>query len=461
VWLFSGLLLALLAVLVFRTLTAPASQLLRHWHRNAPVELTAAELSTMSWSAYRAHESALVAAVDAELADHIEARDAHLANRYAAVSPMHRSHLATDWNRSFELQPDGEPRGYVVLLHGLTDSPYSVRQLALFYRSQGFVALAPRLPGHGTVPAGLAAARWEQWLAAGHVALRDVQRRNHNALPVHLVGYSNGAALALMATLDLADGRALPAVDRLVLISPMIGVGKLGRFAGIFGWPSILPSFAGAAWIDVLPEYNPFKYNSFPVNGARQSSQLTRVLASRLASFDREQLPPILAFQSLADDTVSTQAVVDLFSTLGRKHELVLIDIDRSQLVDGLLSDSLPPAKRWIDSGDYVATVLSNGASGDGRLIEHRREAGRWVERATEWRYPFGVYSLSHIALPFPCDDPLYGLTPRSDEQVGIGLGALAVRGERGLLLVSQDDLTRMKCNPFFDDLLRRLQSRL
>src|SRR3546814_16763025 len=60
------------------------------------------------------------------------------------------------WNRSSVLVPEGAPVGAAVLLHGLTDSPYSLRHIARRYRAHGYVSVAIRLAGHGTVPAGLA-----------------------------------------------------------------------------------------------------------------------------------------------------------------------------------------------------------------------------------------------------------------------------------------------------------------
>ena len=42
-----------------------------------------------------------------------------------------------DWNRSYIMEPDGPPLGAVVLLHGLTDSPYSLRHIAERYRDHG------------------------------------------------------------------------------------------------------------------------------------------------------------------------------------------------------------------------------------------------------------------------------------------------------------------------------------
>ena len=51
--------------------------------------------------------------------------------------------------------------------------------------------------------------------------------------------------------------------------------------------------------------------------------------------------------------------------------------------------------------------------------------------------YPPDIYSLSHVALPFPMSDSLYGLFPDNSEDFGINLGAMASRGERGALIIS------------------------
>src|SRR5262249_30918279 len=229
-----------------------------------------------------------------------------------------------------------------VLLHGLTDSPYSIRHVAQPYRAAGWVAVAIRLPGHGTVPGGLTDVEWEDWRAATRLAVREATRRTGPALPLHLVGYSNGGALALQYALDAVDDATLARPERVVLISPMIGITRFARFAGIAGWPAIFPAFAKAAWLSVLPEFNPFKYNSFPINGARQTDRLTAVLQEQILRLGREnrldRLPPVLTFQSVVDFTVSTRAIADaLYQRLPPNgSELVLFDINRASKFDTL-----------------------------------------------------------------------------------------------------------------------------
>jgi alpha-beta hydrolase superfamily lysophospholipase len=111
-----------------------------------------------------------------------------------------------------------------------------------------------------------------------------------------------------------------------VLISPMIGITAFARFAGVFGWPAVFPAFANASWLGIVPEFNPFKYNSFPIDGARQSSLLTRDLQAQINRLARAnalaELPPILTFQSVVDFTVSTRAIVTaLYNNLPAKWQ--------------------------------------------------------------------------------------------------------------------------------------------
>ncbi len=464
-----GLILAgALIFLGLRVYTSQQGPPLEVWHTFVPDELSASKIDGADWDAYLKAEDALFNEVDSEVTTRLDDEEKVPANRYFEGSPVYPGHFAHDWNRSYIFEPIGTPVGAVVLLHGLTDSPYSVRHVAELYRERGFVAIAPRLPGHGTVPAGLAKATWEDWMAATRLAVREARRRVGSDAPLHLVGYSNGGALAVKFALDAIDDPGLSRVDRVVLLSPMIGLTELARFAGLAGLPAVFPAFAKAAWLSILPEFNPFKYNSFPVNAARQSSLLTRTLQPRIARLAGEgrlaDLPPILTFQSVTDFTVSTRAIVDALYTVlpANGSELVLFDLNRSSkfgplLRPGLeasLANLLPDAPR-----QFRTAVIANASSGAPEMVERTVEAGAATEevRPLTLTYPSEVFSLSHIALPFPIDDGLYGMTPDPAEDFGVQLGAIALRGERGTLVTSIDALTRMSSNPFFPYVLERI----
>ena len=460
---------SLVTVLAVRAYDAHRAPDLQPWHTFVPDELSRKELAKADWDAYLAAEDAVFAQVREQVTERLEPEDQTPSNRYFKGSPIYPGRFETDWNRSYVLEPAGRPRGAVVFLHGLTDSPYSLRHLARRYRDLGFVAVAPRMPAHGTVPAALTEVEWEDWSEATRLAVREARRRAGPDVPLHIVGFSNGGALAMKYALDALGDERLEQADRIVLIAPMIGITSFARFAGVFGWPAVLPAFSKAAWLGVVPEFNPFKYNSFPVNGARQSSLLTRALQQRLNQYAREgrldELPPVQTFQSVVDFTVSTRAIVTaLYANLpANGSELVLFDFNRSGELgllirpgmSTLLTRILPKPPR-----NFRTTVITNASPGSDEVVERVTEAGSTAEqvRPLGLRYPFGVYSLSHLALTFPLSDPLYGMQPDDSEDFGVQLGTLAIRGERGLLIVSQDSLTRIASNPFFPYLLERVE---
>jgi alpha-beta hydrolase superfamily lysophospholipase len=441
------------------------------WHTVVPEEMSARGIDQADWRAYLDHEEKLFARVREEVVRTMPAGSGTLPlNRYYRGSLIDPAGFHHDWNRSYVLTPPAKPVGAVVLLHGLTDSPYSLRHIARRYQERGFVAIGIRMPGHGTVPAGLSDIDWESWMAATRLAVREARRQAGPDTPLHLVGFSNGGALAMKYALDALEQPELAGPDRLVLLSPMIGITRFARMAGLAGLPAMLPAFAKAAWLDVMPEFNPFKYNSFPVNGARQSYRLTAALQEQIvrvaATPAMAKLPPVLTFQSVMDFTVSTPAVLTaLYAYLpANGSELVLFDVNRDQKVGTLLSARssralerlMPPLPEL-----YRLTVIASTADGAGGTVERVFEPGQESPQTRELDipYPPEVFSLSHVALPFPLDDPLYGMRPAADaaRQYGVTLGALSARGERGALIVNLDALFRISSNPFFPYVLARI----
>ena len=462
------LVVAVIAVMAVRVWSSQRGPPLDPWHTYVPPDLHAAEIDEADWASYLEHEDEIFHDVRREVVDKIGESARVPGNRYFAGSPIYPGNFKQDFNRSYSLEPDGPPVGAVVLLHGLTDSPYSLRHIARRYRDKGFVAIAIRLPGHGTVPAALTDVEWEDWDAATRLAVREARRRVGPDKPLHIVGFSNGGTLAMKYTLDALEDDRLARPDRVILISPMIGITSFARFAGLAALPALLPAFAKAAWLGIVPEFNPFKYNSFPVNGARQSHRATVALQDRIARAAREgrlaNLPPILTFQSVVDFTVSTPAVISrLYARLpANGSELVLFDINRAAAVSPLLRNAAETALSRIlpaPPRNYRTAVITNEAPDTYKVLERTVEAGATSEqtRALGLAFSPGIFSLSHVALPFPMSDSLYGMKPDTSEDFGIHLGAIAPRGERGVLIVNLDTLLRTSSNPFFPYVQERI----
>lgn len=461
--------IALLALRITLTERGPDLEL---WHTYVPDELSASALDKAGWAAWMENENRVFADVKTNVTDKLSDDQPETFNRYAAKSPVYPASFAHDWNRSYILQPQGTPRGAVVLLHGLTDSPYSLRHFAENYQQHGFVAVAIRLPGHGTVPGALTRVDWEDWMAATRLAVREARQRVPADAPLHIMGFSNGGALAMKYALDALDDPQLVVPQRLVLISPMIGISGYARYAGLAGLPSLLPAFARTAWLGILPEFNPFKYNSFPVKAARQSYLLTRALQKEIIDISQanrlNRLPPVLTFQSVADATVSTPAVVNaLYNQLpANGSELVLFDVNKSVHLSPLMrSSSLHASEHLLPAPPrrYTTTLITNSAHIRSEAVAIRTLAGE-TAAATEplgINYPADIYSLSHVALPFPLTDSLYGRNPTTPNEYGVSFGSLTPRGERSVLIVSLDMLMRISSNPFYPWMLQRVNQTL
>ena len=456
--------LTVLLVRAFDARNFPPKQL---WHTvSLDAEMDAAAIETKNFEDYLGRETKLFDELEAEVERAIPEENRLRLNRYNPDGMASPRRAAKDWNRSFEVQPAAAQalRGGVLLVHGLTDSPYSMRHLAEIYAAEGFYALVLRMPGHGTVPAALKETEWEDWTAAVALGARHVRTTVGSDLPVHFVGYSNGGALVLDETIRALDDDTLVRPAKIILVSPMIGVAAVSRLARAHRLLSGFDYFEQFAWGEIVPEFDAFKYNSFPKEAGFQSFRLTMMLQGQLAALGRagrfDEMPPILTFQSLVDATVDTAAILShLYQRLGDDDELVLFDVNRhsetqsfmrasnQQVLDDLTgAQSLP----------FTLTLVTN-VSPEVDLVEERRRGagpGPPATRPLQLEWPRGVYSLSHVALPFPATDEFYGSQRSPDRFV---LGAVSPRGERDVLRMRVAQLMRMRHNPFFDYVRERI----
>jgi alpha-beta hydrolase superfamily lysophospholipase len=461
-----GLVGALAVIVVVYSLRLSSLPDLAVWHTaKLTSEFRARDAATVrTLDDYRALEVRLFAELQENIYDRVAPQDRRRYGRYSRGSVADPLAQTVNWNRTFELATQ-DPRGGVLLIHGLSDSPYSIRALAERLNAKGFHVLGLRLPGHGTAPSALTDVRWEDWAAAVRLAARHLSREIGAGKPLHMVGYSTGAALAVEYAVAREEGEDLPRVDRTVLLSAAIGVSPA---AGLAVWQERIGRVIGLqqlAWTDIVPEYDPYKYNSFPVNAADQIYRLTQRIGKGLTSASRPSttFPGILAFQSAADATVSTPAVIAAFfrSLIPGKHELVLFDINRRADVTDLYRPGTPEVREQLLRGPalpFELRIVGNAGSDTSKIsIVHRKSSGETTEASTDLTWPAGVFSLSHVALPFAPDDPVYGADhPVNHKQ--IYLGATELRGENGVLAIAPTNLVRQRYNPFFDYMAGRIE---
>ena len=143
------------------------------------------------------------------------------------------------------------------------------------------------------------------------------------------------------------------------------------------------------------------------------------------------------------------------------QHELVLFDINRWAEIDPLMNEN-PSA--WIDpmreneNMKFMLTLISNQSHKQKHVTATSRMPGssKLEECDTGLYWPEDVYSLSHVALPIPFDDPVYG-GDEAGPSPGVSLGDIALRGEKGVLRVPAADMLRIRYNPFHTYLQHRV----
>ena len=431
---------------------------LKVWHTAKLNEEFSRDSGIVSFEDYLAMEDRLFDELDSEVYAQTDNTAGNQINRYARGSLADPGTWQRNWNRSFEFKAD-DPVAGVLLLHGLSDSPYSLREIGKGLNQAGAWVLGLRIPGHGTAPSGLVDLEWEDMAAVVKLGMEHLRKQIENK-SIHILGYSNGGALAVNYALDTLVDDTLPKASGLVLLSPEIGLTKLARYAK---WQDRLGHVLGMeklAWNTILPEYDPYKYNSFALNAGIQAYQLTNTIQSsfdRLGSDDAlSRMPPVIAFQSVVDATVSAPAVVaGLFDRLPLgDHELVLYDFNRYAGMESVLS-STPSS--WLNTMiedrklDFTITLLTNKdrSSIQMDVLSRPPQSEAIAQCPLNLEWPGSVYSLSHVALPFSPDDPLYGdIDPKDTSK--LRLGNLALRGERGMLKISDSALMRLRWNPFY-----------
>ncbi len=444
------------------------------WHRAAPEGEFSADMADeeFSFDDYLALEERMFG----ELSDWMI--PAERASRYLRHSRFQRggpsdpAGFERNWNRSVELVPE-TIRGGALLIHGLSDSPYSFRTLAELLRDRGIYVLAIRLPGHGTVPAGLLDVTYEDWRAAVDVAARHVVKRIGEDRPFYVAGFSCGGALATQLVVDAVADPTLPVPEHVFLFSPAIGITAFARTSNwhkLFSW---MPLFEKSKWLSIQPEYDPFKYNSFTKNAGAQMWRLTQAVKADLARVERaglaDRLPPVLAFQSVADATIVARDVVDhLFARLpANGSELVLFDVNDDIFMGGLYSRD-PRAEidrlERMAGSSYSTTVITNHDTPGDVVVARTTAPGAASPTTTEvgLAWPVDVYSLSHVAIPLPPDDELYGyLSVRERASRRLPIGRLALRGEKDVLRIAPAQLLRLRANPFHAYMLGRIEEAL
>jgi carboxylesterase len=179
----------------------------------------------------------------------------------------------------------------VLLCHGFTGSPASLRPWAAHLAAAGCSVSLPRLPGHGTSWQEMAHTRWEDWYAEVDRAFE--QLRGHTT-EIFVTGLSLGACLALrMAELrgDQLSGLVLvnPSIAADTKLLTLVPVLKLA----VRSWPGITDDIKKEGVTEV-------GYDRMPVRAIASLPRLWKITQRQLGDITQ----PMLVYVSAVDHVV-------------------------------------------------------------------------------------------------------------------------------------------------------------
>jgi carboxylesterase len=234
----------------------------------------------------------------------------------------------------------------VLVIHGFSGSPASVRPWAEALHQSGFTVLVPRLPGHGTSWNEMNETRWEEWFAEVEINFRKLKASYQR---VFVAGFSMGGALSLrLATIYKDD------IEGLLLVNPSIGddrlIMRLIPFLKYF-----LPSVKGRGTDVAAPNPPRHSYGRTPLHALHSLQKLWRVVQRDLHLIDQ----PLMIGYSINDHVVNpkySEIVIDNVSSVDirevifeRSFHNVALDYDLPLLIE--------------ESVTFIREVLSGNVS--------------------------------------------------------------------------------------------------
>lgn len=244
-------------------------------------------------------------------------------------------------NSPFEFKP-AKPEKGVLLIHGLSDSPYSFIDISGRLYEQGFLVRTVLLPGHGGKPADLMIPTIDNWLEliAHHTALLQQEVDQ-----VWVGGFSTGANLAMIEAMNN------PEVDGTLLFSPAFISQKPIDFLAPYAKHFI-------DWADNDPEVSITRFESLTMNGAALFYESSKMVREQL-----EQTPydkPVFLTLSESDSVVDVERVYQYFNeNLLNQHNHLTWLGERTFEEDKVSSYSMNLPEQRISSASHMSVLYS------------------------------------------------------------------------------------------------------
>jgi len=179
----------------------------------------------------------------------------------------------------------------ILLVHGFTGSPASMRPWAEYLNQRGYTVKVPLLPGHGTTPHDLNLVKWQEWPAKVESDLQELLR---TCRKVFICGLSMGGG----TTLNIAT-RYSKELAGIILVNPMIHVKFVPHQ---LAWAiSRFQKMRDSVGDDIKrPGITEYGYDALPSVGVSQLLKMLHYTRKRL----HDVTAPMLLFHSVDDHTL-------------------------------------------------------------------------------------------------------------------------------------------------------------
>lgn len=223
-------------------------------------------------------------------------------------------------NSPFELYPripdHAEKKNFkygALLVHGLLDCPFSLKDIGEQLQKNGILTRAVLLPGHGTRPEDLMQVSYQDWIQTVRYGIESLRNEVDH---VFLIGYSTGA------TLSLYQSFYDPLIAGIVLLAPAFKIKE--PLNKLLHWQPLIELLKkNMTWINQDIECDYTKYRSLAFNAVLQLSQLMDELNGLTHKCAVSM--PVLMIAIHEDETISTKSAVDLFSHLPHEDNKLLL----------------------------------------------------------------------------------------------------------------------------------------
>lgn len=216
----------------------------------------------------------------------------------------------------------------VLLIHGFTASPWSMRRWALYLENAGYRVAVPLLPGHGTTWEDMNTVKWMDWYDC---VAKEYEKLAAESKKVFVAGLSMGGGLALRLAEHYED------VAGLMLVNPAVAVTDPRRFI-LPILQRFIPSLSSIGNDIAKPGVIEYSYDRNPLPAAYQMTKMWTDIRSYLDLVTA----PLILFRSINDHVVpplSAKIIFDQISAtdvteylLERSYHVATIDYEAEDI---------------------------------------------------------------------------------------------------------------------------------